>query len=166
MDIPGSRFEGNFKEVNKKMIIEAKVSLIKRTIEIMITVMLNLLVIWFLSLLLDSIYATIIGNYILYPWMPYFVTNIKWLGILSVILLLFFFFALASSWQFFKSALYPAKDQKADEPASVTNIELSEYFQIPLTEIQRRQNADELIIYENINNERIKELRAIHDKKQ
>jgi len=105
-------------------------------------------------------------NHLLYPWMLAFVTSIKWLGILSVIVLLFFFFVLASSWQFFKSASYPAKNQKADEPTQVTEIELSEYFQLPLTEIQRRQNADKLIIHENINNERIKELRAIYDKKQ
>jgi len=152
--------------INKEKIIETKVSPFRRTFEIIITIIFNIVILWFLSLLIDAIYKRITGENLFYPWMPFFVTQIMWLGMLAAIMLFLFFFILASVWQFFKSVSYPAKNQKANEPERVTEIELSEYFQLPLAEIQCRQNSDELIVHENINNERIKELRAMHDKKQ
>lgn len=153
------------KEITDKgRIIKTKVSVFRRTIEILITVMLNITILGFLSLLVDSIYAMTVGQHLFYPWMPLFVTQIMWVGILVAFCLFLFFFFLASSWQFFKGASYPDTSQKAEEPARVTDIELSEYFQLPLTEIQSRQDANELIIYENISDGRIKELRKIYDK--
>ena len=140
-------------------------SLLRRIIEIILTVLLNLLTLFFLLLLVDSIATVMRGRHLIFSWVPDFVLSVNWLGFLAVVILIIYFFLLASAWMFFKSKVYPTENQKKAEPKSVTDEELSEYFKLPLEEIERRQNAQELIIYENIDNARMLELREMAKKK-
>jgi|GEM_PF-2600070 len=145
------------------VIIETKVSWIRRAIELCITIFFNLVIIWLIATVIDAIYTMIFGHHLWFNFLASYSTEIGWYGALILPSAIVIFYVAASIWLWFKHSLYDPQES-ATEPAPVRNQELADFFQLPLEEIERRQNADELVISENIDNERMVSLRRDYAK--
>ena len=147
------------------IIIETKVSLLRRIIELTITVFFNLLIIFLIVFVIDDIYAKLTGTHLWFHFISPEISMIGWYGILVLPILFVLFFVISTFWMRFKRYLYNPDEHVMEEPEPVRVDDMAEYFQLSPEEIQRRQYADELVIHENIDNNRMIFLRKEHAKK-
>jgi len=144
------------------IIIEKEIPLSRRIIELIITLFFNALIVFMVIILIDDVYMVITGSSGFLPFISSEIAQIGVWGLVVIILLFPTFHILANIWLRFKKYLYDPEDHVMEVPTFIRDDEMAEYFQLPVEEIKRRQDADELIVYDNIDNERMKVLRKQH----
>jgi len=152
-------------EMVDDIIIEKKISLTRRIIELFITLFFNALIVLMVIILIDDVYMVVTGANGFLPFISSEIAQIGVWGLVVIILLFPAFHILANIWLRFKKYLYNPKEHVMEVPTFIRDDEMAEYFHLPVEEIKQRQEADELIIYDNIDNESMKVLRSDHHKK-
>jgi len=151
--------------MQKGIIIETKVPLIRRILDLITTLFFNGLIIFLILILINAFYAAITGVDIWFPFMSEEIAAILFWGLLILPALFIIFIIASVLWLRFKRYLYNPEEHVMEVPTFVRDHDIAEYFELPIEEVQRRQSSDELIIHENIDNDRMLVLREKHAKK-
>jgi len=145
--------------IQKYVIVETKVSPLRRFVEIVITTFFSLLILYLFLVFVDDVALWLTGRNIF--WFVYrpepFVGRI---GLLTIPTLFLLLYLAASIWLRLKRRWARHVNYERDFPQYTTVFDLAEYFQLPYEEVERRQHAGKLVITENFENDRMKELRA------
>ena len=151
--------------MEKGIIIETKVSLIRRILDLLTTLFFNLLIILLILILIDAFYAMITGSNIWFTSLTPEINAILFWGLIILPTLFAIFFIASVLWMRFKKHLYNPEEHVMEIPTFVRDKDIAEYFELPIEEIRRRQSSDELVIHDNIDNDRMIVLREKYAKK-
>jgi len=151
--------------MQKGIIIETKVPLIRRILDLITTLFFNGLIVFLILILINASYAALTGIDMWFPFMSPEISAILFWGLIILPTLFIIFFIASVLWMRFKRYLYNPKEHVMEVPTFVRDHDIAEYFELPIEEVQHRQSSDELVVYENIDNDRMIVLREKHAKK-
>ena len=115
-------------------------------------------VIYLALVIVDDVVMWFIGRSII-PFVYRPEPTVGFYGVLAILLGIPLLYLLSSIWLWLKRRWTKDVDYDDTIPRYANVDDLAEYFDLPVSEVERRQNAGILIIAENIDNERMKVLR-------
>jgi hypothetical protein len=115
--------------------------------------------------LIDAFYAMLTGSNIWFQSLTPEINAILFWGLIILPTLFTIFFIASVLWLRFKKHLYNPEEHVMEIPTFVRDKDIAEYFELPIEEVRYRQSSDELIIHENIDNDRMMLLRKKHAEK-
>jgi len=146
------------KQIRKHVIIETKVSRLRRFVEIVITTFFTLLILYLALVLVDDVFLWFTGHSLFgFVYRPEPIVGAG--GLAAIIVLFIVLYVGASAWLALKH--YWSREAQYDIKQNyvTTTSDLAEYFELSIDEVERRQHAGILIIEENFENDRMIELR-------